>query len=185
MNTSNQATSSTEKFASRNLKQHSPTANTPNETLINKSTQQPNQTTITTPQKEVNPSRSKIIRTIWGGAGILCFGLGALGAVLPLIPTTPFILLAAFCLARSSKKLNDWFKNTKVYKTVFEGYVSRRTMTVSAKLKLLIPVTVLLGISFALMNSVPVGRIVVAVVLIAHYIYFGLIVKTEKKEALA
>lgn len=185
MNTPSQTTSSTEKFANRNLKQHSPTANTPNEALVNKSTQQPNQTANTAPQKEANPSRSKIVRTIWGGVGILCFGLGALGAVLPLIPTTPFILLAAFCLARSSKKLNDWFKSTKLYKTVFESYVSRRAMTVSAKLKLLIPVTVLLGISFVLMSSVPVGRVVVAIVLLAHYVYFGLIVKTEKKEALA
>ena len=114
--------------------------------------------------------------------GCVGLALGAVGSVVPLLPSFPFLLLAAFCFARSSKKLDDWFKSTKLYRRVLEGYVTRRAMTVRAKLTLLIPVSVVLLASFLLMKSVPVGRAVVAVVWVAHVIYFGFVVKTEKKE---
>ena len=102
------------------------------------------------------------------------------GAVLPILPTTPFILVAAFCFARSSDRLNSWFKGTRVYKMVFEGYMTKRSMTLRAKLTILVPVTALLAVSFAMMSNVPVGRAIVAVVWVGHIVYFGFIVKTER-----
>ena len=50
--------------------------------------------------------------------GCIGVGLGAVGAVLPLLPAFPFLLLAAFCFARSSERLDRWFKGTKLYKEV-------------------------------------------------------------------
>lgn len=137
---------------------------------------------VDTLQKEGDERRSNttLIRHLWGAAGILCFGLGALGAVLPLLPTTPFILLAALCFARASKKLDQWFRETKLYKTVFEGLLTRRAMTLSAKLKLLIPITTLLAISFILLGDFLPGRILVASIFVGHIVYFGFMVKTEK-----
>ena len=108
------------------------------------------------------------------------FALGMAGVVLPILPTTPFILVAAFCFARSSDRLNSWFKGTKVYKMVFEGYMTKRSMTLRAKLTILVPVTALLAVSFAMMSNVPVGRAIVAVVWVGHIVYFGFIVKTER-----
>lgn len=68
-----------------------------------------------------------------------------------------------------------------MYKQVLEGYVTKRSMTLRAKLTILIPVTVLLAIGFALMGRVPVGRVVLAAVWIGHIIYFGFVVKTDKQ----
>ena len=79
---------------------------------------------------------------------------------------------------RSSKRLNDWFHTTKLYQTVLADYVADRRMTRTAKLKIIIPVTIILGISFALMSNVPIGRVVVGIVWVAHIIYFGFVVKT-------
>lgn len=118
-------------------------------------------------------------RRLWAAGGFASFGLGALGAVLPILPTTPFLLVAAFCFARSSERLNAWFRSTKLCRDVLEG-VSRRSMTVRSKLLLLVPLTVVLGISFALMANVPAGRAVVATVWAAHIVYFGFVVKTER-----
>lgn len=123
----------------------------------------------------------RVSQTLWAVGGFLCFALGMIGVVLPILPTTPFVLVAAFCFARSSTRLNSWFKGTKVYKQVLEGYVTKRSMTLRAKLAILVPVTVLLAIGFALMSRVPVGRIILAAVLIGHIVYFGFIVKTDKQ----
>ena len=126
-------------------------------------------------------SNSKLRHGLWAAGGFLCFALGMVGGVLPILPTTPFILVAAFCFARSSERLNAWFKCTKLYKQVLEGYVTKRSMTLKAKLTILVPVTALLAIGFALMGSVPVGRIVLAIVWAGHLIYFGFVVKTDKE----
>lgn len=123
----------------------------------------------------------RVGQTLWAVGGFLCFALGMVGVVLPILPTTPFILVAAFCFARSSARLNGWFKGTKVYKHVLEGYVTKRSMTLRAKLTILVPLTVLLAIGFALMGRVPVGRLILAAVWIGHIIYFGFIVKTDKQ----
>ena len=55
----------------------------------------------------------KILYVVLGCIGV---ALGALGAVLPLLPAFPFLLLAAFCFARSSERLHNWFTGTKLYK---------------------------------------------------------------------
>lgn len=133
--------------------------------------------------EEVGRERARLASYVWGGAGLVSFGLGAAGAVLPLLPTTPFILLAAFCFARSSRRLNDWFRATKLYESVFEGLLTRKSMTVGAKLKLLLPVSVLLGISFLLLEPFPAARILVAAIFVGHVVYFGFLVKTERPDA--
>lgn len=124
--------------------------------------------------------RGAIPRALWAIGGFICFGLGMLGALLPVIPTVPFLLAAAFFFARSSQRINTWFKSTRLYHTVLEGYVGKRTMTRKAKLTVLLPVTILLLLSFLLMGDVPIGRIVVALVWIGHLVYFGFVVRTEK-----
>lgn len=58
-----------------------------------------------------NMSNGRIRRTLWAGAGILSLGLGLAGIPLPLLPTTPFLILAAFCFSRSSQRLHDWLVN--------------------------------------------------------------------------
>lgn len=132
------------------------------------------------PTSSEKKSRSRAAHIAWAIAGFVSFGLGALGAILPILPTTPFLLVAAFCFARSSERINTWFRGTSLYKKVLEGYVCKRAMTLKAKLAIILPVTVIMGVGFALMGAVPVGRMALAAVWIAHLVYFGFIVKTEK-----
>lgn len=115
--------------------------------------------------------------------GCLSLGLGAVGAVLPLLPTFPFLLLAAFCFARSSKRLHNWFTGTKLYKDNLENYVKGEGMTWKTKLRIMATVTILMAIGFVMMHAVPVGRIVLACVWVFHVLYFVFGVKTIRVSA--
>ena len=77
--------------------------------------------------------------------GCISFGLGAVGAVLPVLPTFPFLIFAAFCFARSSKKLDKWFKGTKLYKNNLETYAKGQGMTRKTKVRIMITVTFLMS----------------------------------------
>jgi len=115
--------------------------------------------------------------------GVLFFGLGAAGTVLPLIPTTPFIVLSAVCFSKSSERLHAWCVSTKFYKNNVDGFVKHRTMTIRAKITLLATVTVVMGLSYIILtalNTPIAARIILAVVWLCHVVYFGIIVKTTK-----
>ena len=57
--------------------------------------------------------------------GCVCLGLGVLGVVLPILPTTPYLLVTAYCFAHSSERLNQWFLHKKLYKNHLESYVKK------------------------------------------------------------
>lgn len=114
--------------------------------------------------------------------GCLSLGLGALGAVLPLLPAFPFLMLAAFCFAKSSEKLHGLFVSTKLYKKNLESFVQGKGMTVRTKIRIMLTVTFLMSIGFIMMHAVPVGRIVLGIVWLFHILYFIFGIKTLKIE---
>lgn len=114
----------------------------------------------------------KIKKLLYVILGCIGLALGAVGAVLPLLPAFPFLLLAAFCFAKSSEKLHRWFTGTKLYKNNLESYVKGQGMTWKTKIRIMITVTVLMSIGFIMMHAVPVGRIVLACVWVFHILYF-------------
>ena len=113
----------------------------------------------------------KIKKLLYVILGCIGLALGAVGAVLPLLPAFPFLLLAAFCFAKSSEKLHRWFTGTKLYKNNLESYVKGQGMTWKTKIRIMITVTVLMSIGFIMMHAVPVGRIVLACVWVFHILY--------------
>ena len=110
--------------------------------------------------------------------GCIALGLGAVGTVLPILPTTPLLLVAAFCFARSSEKLNQWFKNTRLYKENLETFVRSQGMTKKAKIRIMLTVTVIMVIAFVAMRNTIIGRICLAVVWLCHVIAFTFFIKT-------
>lgn len=127
----------------------------------------------------------KLKKILFVIVGCICVALGALGAVLPLLPAFPFLLLAAYCFARSSERLHNWFTGTKLYKNNLESYVKGKGMTRKTKIRIMLTVTVLMSIGFIMMNQVLAGRIVLACVWVFHILYFTFGVKTIKTGKLA
>ncbi len=84
--------------------------------------------------KEAKPRRRARVERALGGAlrmvliavGILCVMLGALGIVLPLLPTTPFLLLAACCFGRSSPRFYTWLHSNRWFGSYLRNYRAGR-----------------------------------------------------------
>lgn len=76
------------------------------------------------------------------GLGLSCVGLAALGVVLPILPTTPFLILASACFVRSSPRLNSWLLHTRLFGPMLRDWqhhrrVSRRVKHLAIALILL------------------------------------------------
>ncbi len=122
----------------------------------------------------------KIYGAIFISLGFLCIGLGCLGVFLPVLPTTPFMLLAAFFLARGSKKFHRWFVSTGLYKKHLNSFVESRSMTLKDKIRILSTATLMLALSFLLIPRWPV-RLVIGLCLLFIYYYFFFRIRTIKE----
>lgn len=113
----------------------------------------------------------KIALVVIGCIGV---GLGAVGAVVPMLPAFPFLMLAAVCFAKSSEKLDTWFKGTKLYKNNLETYVKGQGMTKKTKIKIMITVTLLMSFGFFMMfrKDLYVPCAILGGVWLFHILYF-------------
>lgn len=78
-------------------------------------------------------SRFEMRRTLFTIAGLLCVGLGAIGVVLPGLPTTPFLLLAAGCFAKGSPRLHGWLLRNRLLGPILYHWQHNRTIPRRAK----------------------------------------------------
>ena len=104
--------------------------------------------------------------------------------ILPVLPTTPFYLLTVFFFANSSERLHRWFLGTKLYKKHPESFVKKKGMLLSTKISIITTVTLLMGFGFFMMarKDIRIPCIIIAVVWVAHILYFVFRVKTIAKE---
>lgn len=145
-------------------------------------------------KKTPKKARSKFMQGIFVILGIVCVVLATIGVVLPVLPTTPFLLLAALCFARSSERLEHWFKGTKLYKSHLETFARNEGMTWDAKLRILGTVTVIIAPAiFFMQRSYLVkgskgalfGAVTMGIVWVVHVIAFLFFIKTCSKERAA
>jgi uncharacterized membrane protein YbaN (DUF454 family) len=93
---------------------------------------------------------TRAARITWLIVGLLALALGALGVALPLLPTTPFILVAAFAFAQSSEKLHQWLLDHNVFGPLIENWRRHRAISRRAKVVSVVSMAAVLGISVAI-----------------------------------
>lgn len=118
------------------------------------------------------------MKTLYFVLGCICLGIGAVGAVLPVLPTTVFLLCAAFFFGRSSKKISDWFVSTKIYKDNLESFIEKRGMTIRTKTSIMISFSLVILLAYFMMRNVPISKFILPAVWICHILYFMFGVKT-------
>ncbi|MCL2807725.1 MAG: YbaN family protein [Coriobacteriia bacterium] len=121
------------------------------------------------------------LKILYIALGFCFFGLGAVGAFLPVLPTVPFLLLASFFFAKGSDRFNAWFMSTKLYKENLEGFLRSRAMTLMTKIHLQGLATVMMLISLLVVPVLAVKIFLVAM-MVFMYFYFARRIKTVTPE---
>lgn len=120
------------------------------------------------------------MKIFWITTGFICFVLGTVGIVLPILPTVPLYLAAAVCFAKGSERLHSWFKSTDLYKNHVKSFAENKEMTKKAKVCTMCSITALMLVGFVMMKNILIGRIILTAVWAAHIIYFLFIIKTAE-----
>lgn len=115
-------------------------------------------------------------------AGLLFTGIGMIGVLIPVLPTTPFLILASLCFMRSSEKFDKWLRGTKVYKDYAEDYVRDRSMTFKRKAKLMFISDMMLVFPLIKLDSIYLKLFIVAVIILKYW-FFIFKIKTKNNDA--
>lgn len=109
--------------------------------------------------------------------GFLFTGIGAIGVILPVLPTTPFLLIASFCFAKGSTRFHKWFTHTKLYQNYLDDFVRTRSMTLKSKILLLSFASSMLLLAYLMVDIPHVRMFLIGLVIIKYY-YFIFRIKT-------
>jgi uncharacterized membrane protein YbaN (DUF454 family) len=115
----------------------------------------------------------KLKRQLLLAAGTLSLAIGIVGIVVPLLPTTPFLLLAAGCYLRSSQRFYNWLMGNRFFGNYIRNYIEGKGIPVKVKLFIIILLWVTIGISIWLVAKplVTIILLIVAVGVTLHIIF--------------
>jgi uncharacterized protein len=109
-------------------------------------------------------SRNPLVRGAWIAIGFVFIALGFIGVVLPLVPTTPFVLLAAYCFARSSPRFYRWLLDHRVFGTLIRDWHAGRGIAMRAKVTAVALIFLTIGSSAAFFVSSALVRVLLVAI---------------------
>ena len=126
---------------------------------------------------------SNPIRYILISVGIICVGLGIVGVFLPLLPTTPFMLLAAACFARSSPRFHQALLNNRTFGPIIHQWQTQRSIPKKARKQAIILIIAVFSISILFVIEELVVRLLLAVTAAMLIVFLLRIPSTEAATA--
>jgi uncharacterized membrane protein YbaN (DUF454 family) len=126
--------------------------------------------------------RATAKRRLLIGAGTLSTGLGIIGIFVPVLPTTPFLLLAAACYMRSSGRFYQWLTNNRIFGAYVRNYIEGRGMPVKIKIFTILLLWLTIGLTIALGVQNIVIKIALICVAIGVTVHIVLIRKRKLKD---
>jgi len=116
-------------------------------------------------------ARGTWIRILLIIAGTFFVGLGIVGIFMPVLPTTPFLLLAAACYARSSQRLYSWLLNNKWFGNYIRNYLERKGVPLKVKVLTVTLLWITIGASVAFAVQTLVVRLILVLIAIGVSIH--------------
>lgn len=100
-----------------------------------------------TPPERGSRSDSPLVRALFNLAGTVALGLGIVGLFLPLLPTTPFVLLAAACYARGSERFHQWLLANRTFGPMVREWEDHRSLPYRTKITAIVLMSLTMAIS--------------------------------------
>jgi uncharacterized membrane protein YbaN (DUF454 family) len=117
---------------------------------------------------EETSNRQKFVRALFFVAGTVSLALGSIGIVLPILPTTPFLLLAVACYCRSSKRMTRWVLTNKYFGSYIRRYKEGKGIPIKTKIVALAALWITIGYSaFFIVNRWWIVQLILFVIAIA------------------
>ena len=126
--------------------------------------------------------RSRVVRAVWATVGLLAVALGGIGIVVPGLPTTGFLVLAAWCFSHSSPRLEAWLLGLPRFGPLVRDYRLGLGMPRAAKRWAVGSIAVFSSLSCALLREHPWRAAVVAVIALVGIVYVLRVVPTREDE---
>jgi uncharacterized protein len=134
-------------------------------------------------------SKHKLVKGLWLVAGLICLSFGVLGIVLPVLPTTPFLLATAACFCKSSDRMYFWLLNNRLFGSYIRNYKEGKGLGLKTKITTLSFLWVTIGISivFFLESLLPsnfvfpiqIAMLAIAVIVSVHVLSLPTFKKTN------
>lgn len=122
---------------------------------------------------DVRPHDSRVVRALLVVAGTICVALGVVGIFVPVLPTTPFLLLAAACYARASERFYRWLLSNRTFGPMIREWRLHRSIPWRTKIVAIALMTLTIGISITLLARYPLAQVALAItgVIVAAWLY--------------
>ena len=109
------------------------------------------------------PSRTVLGRIMWIAAGTFFLMIGLIGIAIPLLPTTPFLLLAAACYLRGSRRMYNWLLENRIFGKYLKDYYEKKGVPMRVKIGSVIFLWCTIGLSIIIIGDLMIGIVLVIV----------------------
>ncbi len=130
-------------------------------------------------EKEENGNGPGMTKPLLITLGMLFVALGGVGLVLPVMPTTPFLLLAAACFARSSPRFHARLLDTRLFGPLIRSWQENRSIPAKAKVTAILSIIVVGGASILLFVEQAMLRLLIATILLLNIAFIASLKTSE------
>lgn len=111
------------------------------------------------------------MKVIWIVLGFIALTLGVIGIFVPMLPTTPLLLLTLACFTRGSTRVCNWFLATNIYKKHLQAFNETRALTRKAKIIILSIASCMLLLGFYFSRNLYARCVILLVIAIKYYVF--------------
>ena len=115
------------------------------------------------------------VRLLWNAAGTFFLSLGIIGIAIPLLPTTPFLLLASACYLRGSERMHRWMLTNSVFGSYLNNYTQGKGIPLKIKIGTVSLLWIVIGFSAAFLMDDLIMRLVLVIIAAAVSVHIVMI----------